>query len=62
MRVNVLDLCLEVDGVITASVVVAGIHSIEVTVADKVQVGNTTLAFVKVLDARKVAFPADQLR
>ena len=62
MKLTVVDLCLEVDRPITATVMVAGIQSIEVTVADKLQLGNSTLAFVKVLDFRQTPFPANQLR
>ena len=62
MKISVYDLCLEVDKVATSVVHVAGVYSIEVTVTDKLQLGNSTLAFVRVLDNRHVPFPANQLR
>lgn len=60
--VTVTDLCLEVDTKTVAMVTVAAPHSIHVTVADKVQVGNWMLAHVRVLDNRGNVFSTDQLR
>ena len=62
LKVTVNDLCLEVDGETSADVFVASMYSIQVTVADKVQVGNWIIAFVKVLDNRQMPFPATQHR
>lgn len=62
MSVTLTDLCLEMDKDASSAVNVAGVYSVEVDVADKLQLGNTTLAFVGVLDGRHVPFPASQLR
>ena len=62
LRIVVNDLCLEADNEISAAVYVAGMYSIQVIVADKVQVGNSILAFVKLLDNRGMAFPSVQHR
>ena len=62
MKVRVMDLCLEVDKDPILEIRVAGVFSIHVTVADKVQVGNTTLAFVRLLDGQQNRFTASQFR
>ena len=62
MRVRVMDLCLEVDVDPVLVIRVGGVFSIHVAVADKVQVGNTTLAFVRLLDAQQNPFPASQFK
>ena len=62
LRIVVNDLCLEADDDIFATVYVAGIYSIQVVVADKVQLDNTILAFVRLLDNRGMAFPSVQHR
>lgn len=62
MKISLHDLCLEVDKVVTSVIHVAGVYSIEVTVVDKIQLGNSTLAFVRVLDSRHIPFPVSQLR
>ena len=62
MKVRVMDLCLEVDRDPILEIRVAGVFSIHVKVADKVQIGNTTLAFVRLLDGQQNPFPASQFR
>lgn len=62
MRVRVVDLCLEVTRDPVLVVRVAGVFSINLVVADKVQVGNSTLAFVMLLDSQHNPFPASQFR
>ena len=62
IKVVVSDLCLEVERDVTVMVVVAGMFVVEVAVGDRVQVGNTTLAFVRVKDSQGSPFPASQLR
>ena len=62
MRVRVMDLCLDVDKDPVLIIRVTGVYSIQVIVADKVQVGNTTLAFVRLLDGQQNPFPASQFR
>ena len=57
-----MDLCLEVDKDPVLEIRVAGVFSIQVMVADKVQVGNTTLAFVRLLDGQQNRFSASQFR
>ena len=62
MKVRVVDLCLEVNQDPILLVHVAGVYSIQVMVADKVQVGNSTLAFVRLLDSQQNPFPASQFK
>ncbi len=62
MTISLTDLCLEIDKAASSAVIVAGVYSIEVHVTDKLQLGNSSLAFVRVLDSRQVPFPVDQLR
>ena len=62
MKVSVHDLCLETDSIAMSTVIVAGVYMIEVQVTDKLQLGNSTLAYVRILDNRQMPFPADQLR
>ena len=62
MKVLVHDLCLETDSVAMSTVIVAGVYMIEVQVKDKLQLGNSTLAYVRILDNRQMPFPANQLR
>ena len=62
MEVRVVDLCLEVDRDPILEIHVAGVFSVDVSVADKVQVGNTTLAFVRLLDGHQNPFSASQFR
>ena len=53
---------MEVDKDPILEIRVAGVFSIHVMVADKVQVGNTTLAFVRLLDGQQNPFLASQFR
>lgn len=62
MKVKVIDLCLEVGRDPILVVRVAGVSSISLVVADKVQVGNSTLAFVRLLDSQQNPFPASQFK
>lgn len=62
MKVQIMDLCLEVDKDPVLEIRVAGVFSIHVMVADKVQVGNSTLAFVRLLDGQQNPFSASQFR
>lgn len=62
MKVTVQDLCLETESPTTANVYVASVYSIQVTVVDKVQVGNWILASVKILDNRHIPFPTSEHR
>ena len=62
MKITVEDLCLEVERVATVDVVVGGVHKMEVMVADKVQVGNSTLACIQVLNHDDQPFTASQLK
>ena len=56
------DVCLASADDVIATVTVAGIHSLNVQVLDKVQVGSTIEALVKVLDRRGKPFTIDQHR
>ena len=62
MRVRVMDHCLEVSKDPILVLRVAGVYSISLVVADKIQVDNSTLAFVKLLDAQQTPFPASQFK
>lgn len=62
LKITVNDLCLAVDNEISSTVHVAGMYSIQVAVADKVQVENSILAFVRILDSHGTAFPSSQHR
>ncbi len=62
MTISLTDLCLEMDKAASSAVIVAGVYSIEVQVTDKLQLDNSSLAFVRVLDSRQLPFPVDQLR
>ena len=62
MRVRVIDLCLEVSKDPVLVLRVAGVYSINLVVADKVQIGNSTLAFVTILDAQQNPFPVAQFK
>ena len=62
MKVRVIDLCLEVGQDPVLVVRVVGVSSISLVVADKVQVGNSTLAFVRLLDSQHHPFPASQFK
>ena len=54
------DVCLASANEVIAVITVAGIHSLSVQVSDKVQVGSSIQAVVKVLDRRGHPFTADQ--
>lgn len=62
LKITVNDLCLAMDNEISSTVHVAGMYSIQVAVADKVQVENSVLAFVRILDSHGTAFPSSQHR
>ena len=62
MKVRAVDLCLEVSKDPVLLLRVSGVYSVSLVVADKVQVGNSTLAFVKLLDAQQTPFPASQFK
>ena len=62
MRVAVVDLCLDVGTVETFTVVVGRIHRVEVMVSDKVQVDNSIIACVQVLNEEGFPFPSSQLK
>lgn len=62
LKITVNDLCLAVDNEISSIVHVAGMYSIQVAVADKVQVENSILAFVRILDTHGTPFPSSQHR
>ena len=56
------DICLASADEVIAIVMVAGIHSLGVQVLDKVQLGSSIQAFVKVLDRRDKPFTVEQHR
>ncbi len=56
------DLCLDVNKVANVGVVVGGVYRIEVMVSDVVQVGNSTLACVRVLDSEEEPYSTAQLK
>ena len=62
LTVHCRDVCLASADDVVAVVTVAGIHSLRVQVSDKVQVGSTIPAYVKVLDRRGNSFTVDQHR
>jgi nuclear pore complex protein Nup210 len=59
IHLYVHDLCLPIEP-ITGAVHISTIHSIQVTVPDKVQVGSSVVAHVRVLNDRAKAFPSNQ--
>ena len=61
-RVHVRDQCLDLRTSLSSKVVihVSDIYSINVQVADKVQVDHSILACVQILDSHDSAFPSDQ--
>ena len=62
IKVEVRDLCLDVDRVEMVGVVVGGVYSIDVVVRDKVQVGSFVLACIEVMDSDGTPFPREQLK
>ena len=62
LAIHCRDICLASADDVVAVVTVAGIHSLRVQVSDKVQVGSTIPAYVKVLDRRGNPFTVDQHR
>lgn len=62
MKLEVQDLCLDVDRTEDVGVVVSGIYGIDVMVGDKIQVGSSLLACVHVLDQDGQPFPRHQLK
>ena len=62
VTIRIRDVCLVSADEIVAVVMVAGIHSLSVQVSDKVQVGSSIPASVRVLDRRGRPFMVDQHR
>ena len=62
MKISIQDLCLDPGGVVIVGVAVGSVYKIEVVMADKVQVKNSTLACVQVLDFDDEPFLVSQLR
>ena len=62
MTIEIQDLCLDVGGVAEVGVVVGVVDTVEVSVADKVQVRNTTMACVHVLDGDGQPYQVSQFR
>lgn len=62
MLITIHDLCLDTGGVVTVAVAVGSVYKLEVAVADKVQVKNSTLACVQVLDMDGEPFLVSQLK
>ena len=59
-HVHVRDQCLDLRTSLSSEVVISDIYSINVQVADKVQVDHSILACVQILDSHDSAFPTDQ--
>lgn len=62
MEVAIQDLCLDIGGAVTVGVTVGVPYGVEVTVGDKVQVKNSTVACVQVLNSEGLPFHVSQLR
>ncbi len=62
MKIAIQDLCLDIGGMVMVGVSVGVAYRVEVTVADKVQVKNSTVACVQVLDSENLPFHVSQLR
>ncbi len=62
MKISIQDLCLDIGGAVMVGVSVGVPYRVEVSVADKVQVKNSTVACVQVLDSANLPFHVSQFR